>query len=94
MTNQRSLGDLMHDLTHRVPGLPPHRDHAPGHQGHPGAAPAPAPTSAPAPAPTSAPAPAPTPAPGSRRHHRPVNQGEPRVLVAWQQRIAAFVGRR
>lgn len=52
----------IHDLLHRIPGVPPHTERQPGHQ-------------------------------GSAQHvhqsrvHRP-----PRVLVAWQRRIAAFFG--
>ena len=61
------MGGALHDLTHRVPGIPAHVDGglqartgrprrtAPVHQGRP-------------------------------------NRGEPRVLVAWQNRIARFFG--
>ena len=31
---------------------------------------------------------------GSRLNNRPVNQGEPRVLVGLQRRIATFAGRK
>ena len=86
MTNRQSLGDLLHRATHRVPGVPGHRDHDPGHQGRSG----PGTERSPGDKPSSAPA-------GrlsDRLNHRPVNQGEPRVLVGWQRRIAALVGRR
>ena len=88
MTNQRSLGDLLHDATHRVPGVPGHRDHDPGHQGR----------SRPAAGPGRAPAAEPNGTPanrlGDKLNHRPTNQGEPRVLVGWQRRVAAFFGHR
>lgn len=104
MTNRRSIGDLLRDATHRVPGVPGHRDHDPGHQGRsrPGAgperAPADEPNSMPTAAPNSTAADELISPPGrrlnERLNHRPTNQGEPRVLVGWQRRIAAFVGRR
>jgi hypothetical protein len=31
---------------------------------------------------------------GPRLNGRPVNQGDPQVLVAWQRRIATFAGRK
>ena len=104
MTNRRSIGDLLHDATHRVPGVPGHRDHDPGHQGRsrPGAGPERAPeneqSSNPVDELSSTAADELNSPPARRRNerlnHRPTNQGEPRVLVGWQRRIAAFVGRR
>jgi len=32
MTTVRRLGDLLHRLTHRVPGVPPHIEQRKGHQ--------------------------------------------------------------
>lgn len=75
------IRERLHELTHAVPGVPAHVDHAPGHQGHRGRAPQLA-----------------------RRNHSPRPQGgqlataerhaprKPRVLVGWQERIAAFFG--
>ncbi|GGM70978.1 hypothetical protein ACFFX1_23475 [Dactylosporangium sucinum] len=96
MANRRSIGDLLHSLTHRTPGVPEHRDNEPGHQGdgvvsHQGEALQGA-----------------HPKlqgrgeqhrnPGQNRNpgqsNRNANSGEPRVLVGWQRRIAAFFGRK
>jgi hypothetical protein len=73
----RSLRGLLHLLTHQVPGVPPHVERPPGHQGRPrrragwhltaGRL------------------------PGNRGwNHSPAHP--PRVLVAWQRRVAAFFG--
>jgi hypothetical protein len=79
MRHQHPLGDLMHWATHRIPGVPAHTERPPGHQGrthHHG---------------------------HDRRHphthHHPHRQGlnhsparPPRVLAAWQTRIARLFG--
>lgn len=70
------ISERLHELTHAVPGVPAHVDHAPGHQGR-------------------------EPHSASRHHSaragRPATAARhaprrPRVLVAWQERIAAFFG--
>lgn len=83
MADQHSFRDLVHRATHRVPGVPAHVEHPVEHQaGHQG-----------------------TTRHGRVRrdpvaHDRPRNQRwnhssarPPRVLVAWQRRIAALFGR-
>ncbi len=78
MTHQPTLVDLMHRATHRIPGVPPHTERPAGHQGR-------------------------TRHDPDRRHprthHRPHRQGRnhsparpPRVLAAWQTRIARLFG--
>jgi hypothetical protein len=62
MSVPRSLIDVLHWMTHRVPGVPAHRDRPSGHQGR-------------------------SPQLGDR-----VNERQPRVMVAWQRRIAGFFG--
>ena len=63
MSAPRSLVDVLHWMTHRVPGVPAHRDNPTGHQGR-------------------------SPQWGSQwGSHR-----QPRVMVGWQRRIAAFFG--
>jgi hypothetical protein len=86
MANRRSLGDLLHRLTHRAPGVPGHQDHEPGHQGDalPGAHP-----SLPNRPFTGA-----RPSLNNRLSNAGANRGEPRVLAGWQRRIAAFFDRR
>ncbi|AWS43406.1 hypothetical protein [Streptosporangium sp. 'caverna'] len=77
MTAEPSFRDLLHQVTHRIPGVPAHAERPAGHQ-------------------------------GGTRHgrawrssvaHRSQNHGlnhsparPPRVLVAWQNRIARFFG--
>jgi hypothetical protein len=76
-TTQHPLRDLLHEATHRVPGVPAHVEHPAGHQGrvrvrdrshggeHGGAR-------------------------NTGVHHSSARP--PRVLVGWQRRIAAFFG--
>ena len=91
MTHQHSLRDLLHAATHRIPGVPAHAERTAGHQGrarhgertagHQGRA---------------------RHGDGWRHsptRHRAQNHGfnhsparPPRVLVAWQARIARFFG--
>lgn len=59
MSAPRSMVDVLHWMTHRVPGVPAHRDNPTGHQGR---------------------------SPRGKVH------GQPRVMVGWQRRIAAFFG--
>ncbi|UOE44824.1 hypothetical protein [Agromyces larvae] len=79
MTDTRSFIDAVHEASHRVPGVPAHADRPTGHQGevrHGRAGLA-------------------SMATGRRRPGRTWNHSSarpPRVLVAWQRRIAAFFG--
>jgi hypothetical protein len=78
MADQHSFRDLAHWVMHRIPGVPAHVEHPAGHQG--------------------------TTRHGrawrnSVAHHRSQNHRwnhsparPPRVLVAWQRRIAAVFG--
>jgi hypothetical protein len=79
MTNEHSLGDLLHRATHRVPGVPAHVERTAGHQGatvhgharhHGGTR---------------------HPSANRRWNHSP--DRAPRVMRDWQRRIAALVGR-
>jgi len=78
MAGEHSLRELLHSATHRVPGVPAHVEHPAGHQG-----------------------------PAAQRragHHGLANNRArggsrnhasarpPRVLVAWQRRIAGLFG--
>ncbi|QFY09504.1 hypothetical protein GBF35_25195 [Nonomuraea phyllanthi] len=82
MRHQHSLRDLLHRATHHVPGVPAHTERPAGHQGQAGHG-------------------------HGRRHslthhrshHRPHHHGfnhsparPPRVLAAWQTRIARLFG--
>ncbi|MBC3840851.1 hypothetical protein GXW82_12850 [Streptacidiphilus sp. 4-A2] len=82
MAAEHSLRDLLHAATHRVPGVPAHVEHPAGHQaGHQGNSPhqhAPRPAAAPDHSRN-----------GTRNHS---SARPPRVLVAWQRRIADFLG--
>ena len=76
MAGEHPLRDLLHAATHRVPGAPAHVEHPAGHQGR------------------------------TNRPHRPqlnhrnpnssnrINHPArpPKVLIAWQRRIAALFG--
>ncbi|GIG23604.1 hypothetical protein Cch01nite_43280 [Cellulomonas chitinilytica] len=80
MTDKHTLLDTLHDATHRVPGVPAHTPQAAGHQGghragHQGGAHHGRTAQA-----------------AHRSHGRPANYSprSPRVLVAWQRRIAAL----
>ena len=78
MTDNRSLVETLHEATHRLPGVAEHEDRPAGHQGnaHHGRA---------AQRSTTGRGPA-----GRAREH--ASARPPRVLVAWQRRIAAFFG--
>ena len=78
MTHEHSLRGLPHEVTHRIPGVPAHAERPAGHQGK---------------------------ARHERAWHRSVahqrsqnrrwnhsSARPPRVLVAWQSRIAALFG--
>lgn len=98
-TGTHPLRALLHEATHRVPGVPAHVEHPPGHQGRAnvreGGARQDRPVAAQA---------RPVAAQEDERsrgvrhsgiqhsglNHSPARQ--PRVLVAWQRRIAAFFG--
>ena len=78
MSDKRSLLATLHEATHRVPGVPAHVDQPAGHQGntHQGR--------------TAHVSTAGGISPGRTWNHSPARP--PRVLVAWQRRIAAFFG--
>lgn len=81
MRETATMLDKLHRATHRIPGVPAHTDQPAGHQGH---------------------------AAHGRSFHLPTAHGrslhgpsaghwnhparQPRVLVGWQRRIAAFFG--
>lgn len=92
MSGEHQLRDLLHDATHRVPGVPAHAEHVGHPAGHHGRALQNRPPRNPAPqdrAPLGGTAQ--TRAPQSRSlNHSPARQ--PRVLVGWQRRIALFFG--
>lgn len=79
MAGGHSLKALLHEATHRVPGVPPHHEHPAGHQG----------TASQRRAVRHTVARDRTRNGGTWNHShlRP-----PRVLAAWQRRIAHFFG--
>lgn len=80
MTNQRSLRGLLHRATHRIPGVPAHAERPAGHHGAAVHDPARRPGGV-----------ATQPSLNHRWNHsagRP-----PRIMAAWQRRIAALFGR-
>jgi len=78
MSDQRSLLDTLHEATHRVPGVPAHVNRAAGNQGN-----SPHGRMPHASIVTRR-------SPGRTSNHSPARP--PRVLAAWQRRIAAFFG--
>ena len=96
-TGTHPLRDLLHEATHRVPGVPAHVEHPPGHQGRANARRGGERQVRPVAAQEDE---------RSRgvRHggvqHRGIQHNglnhsparQPRVLAAWQRRIAAFFG--
>ncbi|MDR6906060.1 hypothetical protein J2X63_001746 [Agromyces sp. 3263] len=78
MTDKGSLVDALHEATHRLPGVSGHEDRPAGHQGTTHHSRLAQASSARR-----------HPSVG-RRNHASVRR--PRVLVAWQRRIAAFFG--
>jgi hypothetical protein len=78
MTDERSFRGLLHRATHRIPGVPAHTEQPAGHQAR-------ARRDC-----TPRRAVAPQPALNHRWNHSPARP--PRVMVAWQRRIAAFFG--
>jgi hypothetical protein len=83
MTGQHSIGDLLHRATHHVPGVPAHAERPAGHQGtshHGGAGHR-----------TAAVHRSRNPRITHNLNHTSARL--PRVLAAWQNRIAAFFGR-
>ncbi|BCJ33835.1 hypothetical protein Athai_13380 [Actinocatenispora thailandica] len=78
MTHRHPMRDVLHQATHRVPGIVAHAEQLPGHQaatrhGRPRRNPAVQHRSR-----------------NRRWNHSP--DRPPRVLVGWQARIAAFIG--
>ena len=91
-TENRPLRDLLHEATHRVPGVPAHVEHPRGHQGRVHVRESGARRARPVAVPDRERAHH-GEGGGVRHHglnHSPARQ--PRVLVAWQRRIAAFFG--
>ena len=78
MAGEHSLRDLLHTATHRVPGVPAHVEHPAGEQGRA----------------TQRHAPRRAAAGGRARNGRWNHSAlrPPRVLAAWQRRIARFFG--
>lgn len=79
MTNKQSFHGLLHWATHRIPAVPAHVERPAGHQGTAvhGRARRPGAAS--------------HPSLNHRWNHTPARP--PRVMPAWQRRIAAFFGR-
>lgn len=69
--------ERLHRATHRVPGVPEHTEHGPGHQGTARHGRSPRPSGG-------------HRARHERWNHTPARP--PRILVGWQHRIAAFFG--
>jgi len=95
-TDKHPLRDLLHEATHRVPGVPAHVEYPPGHQGRAHVRDSSARQARPVAVQDHE-----RSRGGERgsehsgvRHsglnHSPARQ--PRVLVSWQRRIAAFFG--
>jgi hypothetical protein len=85
-TARHPMRDALHEATHHIPGVPEHRELPGGHQGmalHGRSWQ----NSDAASASTGRPA-----QKRDRRHHGHHDRKPPRVLVAWQNRIAAFFG--
>lgn len=83
MAGGHTLRDLLHEATHRVPGVPAHRDHP--HHGRPAGRQGKA-AQRRATSPQAA---------RERSRHRSGNHSSerpPRVLVAWQRQIARLFG--
>ena len=78
MTQKRSLVDALHEATHDIPGVSAHADRPAGHHGdaHHGR--------------TAQGSVTRRGASGRARGH--ASARPPRVLVAWQRRVAAFFG--
>jgi len=79
MTNEHSFGGLLHRTTHRIPGVPAHAERPAGHHG----------TAVHGRARRRGVAP--HPSLNHRWNHSPTRPS--RFMVAWQRRIAAFLGR-
>jgi hypothetical protein len=78
MTDERSFRRLLHRATHHIPGVPVHTGRPTGHQGGARQGGAPRRTVA--------------PQPGLNHHWNRSPARPPRVMAAWQSRIAAFFG--
>lgn len=78
MTEKHQLLDTLHEATHGIPGVPAHVDRPAGHHGRPDHGR------------TAHASSAERRSPGSTWNHSPARR--PRVLAAWQQRIAAIFG--
>ena len=91
-SEKHALRDLLHETTHRVPGVPAHVEHPRGHQGRVSVRESGARQGRPIAVQDRERSHGGER--GSVRHHglnhSPARQ--PRVLVAWQRRIAAFFG--
>jgi hypothetical protein len=92
MPDRRTLPGTLHEATHRVPGIPVHRERATGHHGatrHSATRPSAARHSASRHGRGRSTTTARRSA-GRAGNHSPARP--PRVLVAWQRRIAALFG--
>jgi len=79
MTTKARALDRLHDATHLVPGVPAHTNRPAGHQGA-----------------TQHGRRTHVPVDGRRSPRGTINVAarQPRVLVAWQRRVAAFFGQK
>ena len=83
---QHSLRDLLHEATHRIPGVPAHVEHPAGHQRRAGGGSAPKSIE-----PHKSHEPRSAQPPRSRSwNHSPSRP--PRVLAGWQRRVGRFFG--
>ncbi|MDM4762018.1 hypothetical protein QT381_03250 [Galbitalea sp. SE-J8] len=92
MSKDHAVRDALHEATHRMPGIPEHRDRPEGHQGaNPHGRPAQNRPAQNRPAQNRS-----LQSRGTVAHHGSVaaHTRSPRVLVAWQNRIAALFSRR
>ncbi|HEY3006620.1 MAG TPA: hypothetical protein VGJ63_00955 [Micromonosporaceae bacterium] len=81
MTDDHSFTRLLHRATHRIPGVPTHAERPAGHQGDAQHGRARRRGDAPQPS---------RPSPNNRWNRSPAHP--PRVMAAWQRRIAALFG--
>jgi hypothetical protein len=81
MTDDHWFTGLLHRATHRIPGVPTHAERPAGHQGNTQHGRTRRRSDTPQP---------PHPSPNNRRNHSPAHP--PRVMAAWQRRIAALFG--
>jgi hypothetical protein len=78
----RTLAEVLHEATHRVPGMHEHRDYSTGHQGTTGHG---------RPLPHRAPQ---GHGAGSHQGSAPAHRRPPRALVGWQNWIGGLLSRK